>query len=479
MPLATGKESLEAYRHGVGGQLRIDGGLAVPFGGVEFEKLPQVLSPAVLTYPLTQFDRRFMDIAVELGQEVHVGQQLARSPDHCAGLAILACGNGRVVEVSPSKRRAKGFIRVETTSGASVRSGDIVDKKSPVSELRSCAVERGIWVEIQSGMEMLPPPLHGNPKVVVVRCVFAEPHLEQGSKVIEENMEAFLDGLEILYHMAGGDAAIELTLAEHECELAQSIRESLRGRVFVHTVNVPVKYPVENPLLLATLLGREHGWGPDAFWMLDPQVVLALSRSFASGLHWSTRLVAVAGSGVARPMLVEAPLGTPLREVVAGCLGPVPIEKCCLLRGGLYHGVRGDADDGLAYGDRAVTVVPEVEQSELFGWLRGGSDRHSWAKVFSSAFRPCGPFQSKTLLRSDVRPCINCGFCHDACPVGLYPHHLHRLVTHDELEEAESMGLLNCVECHCCSYGCVSKLELSRDIVAARRKVLREEGEVV
>ena len=32
-----------------------------------------------------------------------------------------------------------------------------------------------------------------------------------------------------------------------------------------------MRYPVENPLLLASELGKQHSWGPDSFWVLDAQ----------------------------------------------------------------------------------------------------------------------------------------------------------------------------------------------------------------
>ena len=140
------------------------------------------------------------------------------------------------------------------------------------------------------------------------------------------------------------------------------------------------------------------------------------------------------------------------------------------LRGGIYSGVRAGAEEGLGYGDRAVTVIAEDEEAQLLGWMRLGGDRHSWTGLFGGRF--CGPeaFRVRTLVRGGVRACIGLWVLSGGVPAGLYPHHLHRLVTHDLLEEAEQMGLLNCVECHCCSYGCVSKIELSRDIVAARRR---------
>jgi len=471
MPLASRKESLGAYKRGRTGTLRVDGGISVRFEQARFTRADAPVTPGQLRHPLTQWGRRLRDIQVQQGQAVQAGQLLARS-EH---LELRAGLPGRITEIVPSKRRTRGYIaiQVDRAKQSGSRSKG-VGKDAPASELRQFAREKGIWPEIQTGMEMLPPHPDDEPKAIVVRCVYAEPFVARGSDIIGANVDAFTNGLEVLCRLGGGYAPIELTFPEQDGHLGKTIRERLRGRARVRTVTVPVQYPVENPLLLSTLLGQAHDWGPDHFWVLDPQAVIALWRAFDSGQAWDMRTIAISGPAVETPALVEAPLGTPLLELVKDRVGGRDPEACCILRGGLYLGQRADKGDGLAYGDRTITVIAEEEGPELFGWLNPGRDRHSWTNTFvSSLTHPV--FRAKSLLRGGRRPCVQCGFCRQACPAGLYPHQLHRLVSLELLEEAEQMGLLNCVECNSCSYGCVSKLDLAHDIILARRKVLQEE----
>jgi Na+-transporting NADH:ubiquinone oxidoreductase subunit A len=473
VPLATSKESLDAYKRARTGQLRVDGGISARFEQARFKRADASVAPGQIKHPLTQWGRRLTDIQVQQGQAVQADQLLARSES----LELRASLPGKIAEIVPSKRRAKGHILIQADGKKQSKpraESKPLGKDAPVNEMRRFAREKGIWPEILAGMEMLPPRPDDEPKAIVVRCVYAEPYVARGSDIIGDDVDAFTNGLEFLSRLGGGYAPIWLTFPDYAGQLGQTIRERLRGRAFVRTVTVPVRYPVENPLLLSTLLGQAHDWGPDHFWVLDPQAVIALWRAFDSGQAWHSRTVAVSGPAVEAPALVEAPLGTPLLELVKDHVGGVDVDTCCILRGGLYLGQRADKNDGLEYGDRSIVVIPEDEGPELFGWLNPGLDRHSWTNAYvSSLTRPV--FRAKSLLRGAKRPCVQCGFCHQACPVGLYPHQLHRLITLELLDEAEQMGLLNCVECNSCAYGCVSKLDLARDIVLARRKVLREE----
>lgn len=64
-------------------------------------------------------------------------------------------------------------------------------------------------------------------------------------------------------------------------------------------------------------------------------------------------------------------------------------------------------------------------------------------------------------LRVKAEPCIRCCRCVTACPMSLEPYLLQTLGEFDLPDEAVEAGVLNCMECGCCSYVCPS----SRPIV--------------
>ncbi|MHC4873408.1 MAG: 4Fe-4S dicluster domain-containing protein [Planctomycetota bacterium] len=472
MPLASNQESLGEYPRDRDGLMLINGGLDIPFGRPDFSLDPEVIEPEELKISLTQLGRKFSDIMVTEGQKVAAGDELARAD----AVKLCAPVAGEVAEVSPSRRREDGFIRIKTAEGAETPLTPPGENASP-EEMRTFAAKAGLWNSIMSGMLSEPPLASEDPKAIIVRCVFAEPHLPRGADLIRHNLDAFIDGLKIIQKMSGGYASILLTIPKIASALGAEIRNYLRGEAFVHVVDVPIKYPVGNPLLLCTTLGRHRNIGPESMWVVDPQLVLALTRAFKEGHFWGTRQITVSGPAIEKSIRVKVPVGTSVRSILEGRTGKYSLEQCAVLRGGLYTGERIGPEENIQVRDSALTVIPEDEPPEFLGWQNPGLERHSWTWLFGSWLRPYGPFTPRTLVRGDRRTCIHCGFCRDACPAGLYPHHLNRLVTHDLIEEAEEAGLLNCMECGSCSYGCVGKLELADNIIKARHALLLESEE--
>ena len=69
--------------------------------------------------------------------------------------------------------------------------------------------------------------------------------------------------------------------------------------------------------------------------------------------------------------------------------------------------------------------------------------------------------------------CLSCGSCVSACPIGLHPTKLFKLIDHMEYEAAVENGLMDCKECGCCSYTCPAHIPLVQGMRLGKRVYLR------
>jgi len=58
------------------------------------------------------------------------------------------------------------------------------------------------------------------------------------------------------------------------------------------------------------------------------------------------------------------------------------------------------------------------------------------------------------------RPCIRCAACVNACPCGLRPLEMAKLIRAEKLDAASEIGLHDCISCGACSWVCPSYIPL-------------------
>lgn len=82
-------------------------------------------------------------------------------------------------------------------------------------------------------------------------------------------------------------------------------------------------------------------------------------------------------------------------------------------------------------------------------------------------------------VQEPILPCIKCGKCIDACPLGLQPLWISAYAERGFIEEAESFRAMDCMECGCCAYICPAKrplvqlIKMAKAEISSRRKARR------
>jgi electron transport complex protein RnfC len=74
--------------------------------------------------------------------------------------------------------------------------------------------------------------------------------------------------------------------------------------------------------------------------------------------------------------------------------------------------------------------------------------------------------------RKSESPCIRCGRCADACPMGLEPFLLKSLYKAGDVVALEQNAAQDCIECGCCQYSCPSYIPLLDNIRMAKGQVM-------
>jgi len=69
--------------------------------------------------------------------------------------------------------------------------------------------------------------------------------------------------------------------------------------------------------------------------------------------------------------------------------------------------------------------------------------------------------------------CIRCGWCLEACPMGLEPKEIALYVEAGRPQDTGQFGVFECFECGCCAYVCPAKRPLVQFVRLAKMKAKR------
>ena len=288
----------------------------------------------------------------------------------------------------------------------------------------------------------LSPPEDKPIDTLIINGAECEPYLTADHRLMVEQGEDIIKGLRIFQKILGGPRAI-VAIEGNKPDAIEAMKGWVLEDGDIAVVSLKVKYPQgSEKQLIKALTGREvpSGGLPMDVGCLVQNVgtAKAVYDAVAFRKPLTERVVTVTGRGVADPKNVRAKIGTPFKELIDYCGGYRENGPLKVIMGGPLMGL-AQADDRVPVikGTSGILVLPEKDS-------RLGTPR----------------------------PCISCSRCVDVCPAGLVPSFLGSYVEYEQWETAEGIGIMDCIECGCCTYVCPTKRNLVHLIKYGKQIVL-------
>jgi electron transport complex protein RnfC len=203
------------------------------------------------------------------------------------------------------------------------------------------------------------------------------------------------------------------------------------GKSFdISVLLMKTKYPQGGEkMLIEAITGRQV---PSGGLPMDVGAVVqnlgtlkAISAAFQEGKPLIDRGFTVTGGACKTPKNICVPIGTLLSELIPDVLD-----------------VRADLARVLFGGPMMGTSVPTLDTP---------IQKNTSGIVFMSA---------KEARFFEEGSCIHCGRCMRACSCHLSPALMNEAILAEDYEEADAIGLPDCIECGTCSYVCPARVRL-------------------
>jgi electron transport complex protein RnfC len=411
--------------------------------------------PKQLILPLHQHIGESAEPIVKVGDHVLKGEKIARAQGYVSA-PVHASSSGTVVAIEsrpiPHPSGLSDTCIVIETDGEErwIEHGPEATPytEMDVSHLRNLIRTAGI---VGLGGAGFPSYIKLNPAggqidTLILNGVECEPYITCDDMLMRERPEEIIAGAKIMRHALQAKAVVIAIEDNKPAAYAALVQASKEEKIEV--VQVPTLYPAgSEKQLIRVITGKEV---PSNGLPVQIGVVVhnaatatAVHNAINLGKPLISRIVTVAGDGIAEPCNLEVPFGTPMQHLLDQC------------------GADNDA----------------IERVIMGGPMMGFAMHTTDIPVIKTTNCVLAATHANVTPPSAVMPCIRCGACADACPVELLPQQLLWYARSKEFDRTQEYNLFDCIECGCCAYVCPSNIPLVHYYRYAKTEIWAQERE--
>ena len=290
-------------------------------------------------------------------------------------------------------------------------------------------------------VKLCPPPT-AKAACVILNGVECEPYITSDYRLMMEHAAEIVEGLRLLMKAAKVDKGY-IGIEDNKPQAIALLSELTMADDHIEVVALAKKYPQGGEKQLVDAVIRRQVPAPPAIPVHVGAIVQNVGTAYAvyqavmKNKPLFERYTTVTGKQIAHPGNFLVRMGTPFGQL---------IEKC----GGLPEGSHKVLAGGPMMGKTVVSLdVPVCKGTNSITVLSGDDAR-----------------------RKAVQPCIRCGKCVDACPMGLEPYLLATLSANGLYERAEQECIVSCISCGSCQFTCPSHRPILDNILLGKAKVM-------
>lgn len=345
-------------------------------------------------------------------------------------IKFVAPVSGTLTKIERGAKRVITALLIEADAQDSFKDFGVLSPGSSSPEaIKSRLLESGCWPFIVQRPYAVVANTEQEPRDIFISAFSSAP-LANDCDFSLRNKERELQ--------AAVTALSKLTKGQVHVGIAKGSDSPFKGLqgISIHTVSGP--HPAGN---VGTQMNKiEPVNKGEVVWTIAPQDLVIIGELLLTGKFNAERIIALSGSEVKTPKYYKTRIGSEVSTLLYD--SGLKSENVRVISGDVLTGAKISPKGHLGFYSNTVTVIPEGDDYELFGWNKPVFHKMSTSRALTfSWLMPNKKYDLDTNTNGEHRNFVVTGTYEEVFPLDMYPLQMLKSCLVQDLDEMEAMGM--------------------------------------
>lgn len=368
-------------------------------------------------------------LEVRVGDKVKAGSVLFTDKNR-PEIRFCSPVSGEVTEVRRAERRRITDVVVKADGNNEYEKFDTSNLSSK-DAVKNLLLQSGVWPYLrQRPFNIIADPKQ-DAKAVYISTFDSAPLAADYQFVLKDQLADFQAGVDLLSKLAPVYVGFD---------------NKISGNIFQNVKNATLTgfegpHPAGNAgVQISHVCPVNKG---EMVIVVNPQDVVIVGRLAKSGIYDAKKTIALVGGKVKSPAYYSTVANAKIDGIISG---NYDTEDARIIGGNVLTGTKLSADGYLGFYDNEISIIPEGNYYDFFGWALPGLKKYSFSHTFFSWLSPKKQYNLDTNTHGEKRAYVVTGTFEKLVPMDILPLQLIKAILAENIELMEELGIYEVAE---------------------------------
>ena len=411
-------------------EIRISKGLDIRLLGAATHSITDAIKSNFYALRPDDFHGVIPKLAVKVGAKLKAGETVFFDKANEA-IKFVTPVSGEVIEIKRGEKRRILEVKIKADKKISYKTHKILSLKSAQADaIKALLLDSGCWPFIKQRPYDVIANLESQPKAIFISAHATAPLAVDYNFTLQGKEVELQAAVTALSKLTDGAVHVGVSKA------ANSPFYDLQD-ICIHNLSGP--HPSGN---VGTLINKIDPINKgETVWTIAPQDLVIIGELLLTGQFNAERTIAMVGSQIESPRYLKTRIGSEVATMIYD-RGIQKDAHARIISGNVLCGKEVKPDGFLDFYSDVISVIPEGDDYEFFGWNKPVFDKVSTSRALTfSWLTPKKKYDLNTNTNGEHRAFVLTGSYEEVFPLDIFPMQILKACMYKDLDEMEALGM--------------------------------------